>query len=275
MRIFGPCDFAMAKTKRLRNGVGAKVVVYKKFLHPQKDVCAEYPIANKGGVLNELLVVGQGEKNVNKHQQMCVVVRHVNCDDGQLLHTVSARYCKVEQEGATRHIFNDTIQDNPEGGVMWLLWLEKRHWLKFRKFSTKMRQIFVCRVLMLMTEPAPENIPQEEDNIEDCTYFAWGTVTLDERRKLGAVRDVNPSLVNANATLHTNLGYFIHFLPIQFIKTTVIPSTNASLSNPLTWEELLRFLGLILLMVTTQGVARKEFWANEAPATFFGAPFRL
>ena len=64
---------------------------------------------------------------------MCVVMQHVNFDDGRLLHSVS-RYCNVEQEEATEHSFNDTIQDDPEGGGMWLLRLEKRNWLKFKKF---------------------------------------------------------------------------------------------------------------------------------------------
>ena len=40
-------------------------------------------------MLNELLVVGQEEKTVNKRQQMYVVMRHVDFDDGQLLYTVS------------------------------------------------------------------------------------------------------------------------------------------------------------------------------------------
>ena len=85
----------MTKSKRLCNGNGAKVSVYKKFLYSRKDVYAKYPNANKGEVLNELLVVRQEEKNVNMRQQMCVVVRHVDSDDGQLLYTVS-RSCKVE-----------------------------------------------------------------------------------------------------------------------------------------------------------------------------------
>jgi hypothetical protein len=32
-------------------------------------------------------------------------------------------------------------------------------------------------------EPAPENMPEEEDDIEDCQYFALDVVTLDERGK--------------------------------------------------------------------------------------------
>ena len=48
----------MAKRKRLLNGIGAVVAVYNNFLHPRKEVCVKYPNANKGGVLNELVVVG-------------------------------------------------------------------------------------------------------------------------------------------------------------------------------------------------------------------------
>ena len=60
--IFCRSNFEVAKRKRLRNGIEAIVTVYNNFLHPRKEVCAKYPNANKGGVLNELLVVGQDEK---------------------------------------------------------------------------------------------------------------------------------------------------------------------------------------------------------------------
>jgi hypothetical protein len=59
----------MTKNKRLRNGIGAVVTVYKKFLHPRKEVCAKYPKANKGDVLNELLVVRTEERTANMRQQ--------------------------------------------------------------------------------------------------------------------------------------------------------------------------------------------------------------
>ena len=29
-------------------------------------------------------------------------------------------------------------------------------------------------------KPVPENSPQAEDNIEDCEFFTWGEMTLDE-----------------------------------------------------------------------------------------------
>ncbi len=237
---------------------------------------AKYLNANKRNVLNELLVVRTEEKTVNKRQQLCVVMRRVDLDDGLLLHAV-ARYCKVQHEGPAEHFLNDISLDDPEGVVDVAAAVEEEGPSEVPTvFNVEDASNFCAQGFGVDddNEPAPENIPQASDNIEDCKFFAWDETTLDERRKAG-VRDVKPLLVNADATLHTILGYFVHFLPVSFIKSILIPATNASLSDSLTWEEFLRFLGLIFLMATTQAVARSEFWANDVPAILFGEPFRL
>jgi hypothetical protein len=104
----------MPKLKRLRHGVGAKISVLKKFLHPRPLVAEKYPNAGKTDMLHDLVAVGQEEKTVSKKPQLCIIMRHNDFDDGQRLHTV-ARYCKVVQEGAPEHIFIDTLQDSHEG----------------------------------------------------------------------------------------------------------------------------------------------------------------
>ncbi|KAI2505399.1 hypothetical protein MHU86_9012 [Fragilaria crotonensis] len=106
----------MAKKKRLRNGIGALVAVYKMVLHPRKEVCAKYLNANKGDVLSELLVVRTKEKTVNQQQQLCVIMRHMDFEKGLLLHAV-ARYCRVQYEGPAAHFFNDISLNDPEGEV--------------------------------------------------------------------------------------------------------------------------------------------------------------
>jgi hypothetical protein len=67
------------------------------------------------------------------------------------------------------------------------------------------------------------------------------------------MNNVQPSLIRADSTMHTVLGYFTHFLPFVYFKTTVLPTKNAHLSDPLLWEEFLCFLGLIYLMAMSQG----------------------
>ena len=84
-----------------------------------------------------------------------------------------------------------------------------------------------------------------------------------------------PNLVSADATMHTVLGFFLHLLPMEFFKTTVLQAANKTLSDPLTWDEFLRFISILFLFATTQGVPRRMFWSNDQPDIFSGAPFRL
>ncbi len=167
--IFGRWVFAMAKKKRLRNGIGAAVAVYKKFLHPRKEVCAKYPNANKGDVLNELLVVLTEEKTVNKRQQLCVVMRHVDFDDGLLLLAV-ALYCKVQHEGPAEHFFHDISLNDPEGVVDVAAAVGEEGPSEVPTvFNVEDASNFCAQGFGVdgNNEPAPENIPQASDNIED------------------------------------------------------------------------------------------------------------
>ena len=104
----------MPKIQRLRHGIGAKISVYKRFLHPRAAVAAKYPNAAKSDVLEGLIAIGQEEKTIAKKRQSCIVMRHDDFDDGTLLHAVT-RYCKVQEEGALEHLFIELIQDPPEG----------------------------------------------------------------------------------------------------------------------------------------------------------------
>ena len=266
----------MPKLKRLHHGVGAKISVYKKFLHPRALVMAKYPNASKTDVLHGLLAVRQEDKTVSKKQQACIIMRHDDFDDGHLLHAVT-RYCKVVEEGAREHFFKNTSQDGMEGGGPVAVEGDENQAMEIPTNMTddsasNFRALGFC--VDDDSDPAPENIPSPSDKPNECTYKEWNSVPWDERKLIG-VNDILPTLTRADPTLHTVLGYFTHFLPITFIKDTVLPATNAGLSDPLTWDEFLRFLGLIFVMATTQGNARRDFWANDAPEMFSGAPFRL
>ena len=100
-------------------------------------------------------------------------------------------------------------------------------------------------------EPAPENIPNATNTANDGMYRAWGSEHLDARRVVDGVKDVQPTLVSADASMHTLLGFFLHFLPLEFFRTTILQATNKTLSDPLTWDESLQFISILLLFVTT------------------------
>ena len=103
----------MPNNKRLRHGVGAKVSIYKKFLHPKKAVSTRYPNYTKNEVLDNLLTIAQEEKLVSKCQQVCLTMRHDDFDDGQILHAV-AQYRKVTDKGPIESLFNISPSNNVE-----------------------------------------------------------------------------------------------------------------------------------------------------------------
>jgi hypothetical protein len=265
----------MPKNKRLRHGVGAKISIYQKFLHPRKVISTKYPNATKNDVLDNLLVIGQEEKLVSKRRQVCLTMRHDDFDDGQILHAV-ARFCKVTEEGPVESLF-DVISTNDvenaedvavEGGEN----IEREIPSMLNEDISNFRaQGFSVDD---DNEPAPENIPTAVSISNDGIYGRWGSEPLCVRRVRG-VGNVQPSLVSADASMHTVLGFFLHFLPMEYFKTTVLEATNETLSDPLTWDEFLRFISILLLFATTQGVPRRMFWSNDQPDIFCGAPFRL
>jgi hypothetical protein len=108
----------MPKIKRLvRHGVGAKISVNKKFLHPRAAVCSRYPNASKNDALDDLLVIGREEKVVCKRmQRSCILMRHDDFDNGQILHDVT-RFCKVQQEGPVESLFKRPSQQDVDGGA--------------------------------------------------------------------------------------------------------------------------------------------------------------
>jgi hypothetical protein len=122
-----------------------------------------------------------------------------SCDDGLLLYAV-ARYCKAQIEGPAEHFFNDTSFDDPEDMVDVAVVVGEEGPMEVPEiFNGEDASNFRAQGFRVNddNEPAPENIPQAEDSIEDCEFFAWDEMTLDERRKAG-VRDVKLSLVNAD-----------------------------------------------------------------------------
>ncbi len=188
-------------------------------------------------MLDDQLAVGQEEKLVCKRLQTCIVMRNEDFDDGQLLHAV-AWYCKVQQEGTSEHLFNKAQQSDLEGVEAVAVGGEEVVQREVPSILNEDASNFRAQGFEVDDDnnPAPENLLGPNDNNGDCLYFPWGAEPLDGRQAAG-VRDVQPSMANTHATLHTVLGYFIHFLPVDYIKSTLIPTTNATLSKTLTWDE--------------------------------------
>ena len=237
----------MPKIKRLRHGIGAKISVYKKFLHPRALLAARYPNAEKTDVLHGLVAVRQEEKTVSKKRQSCIVMRHNDFDDGDLLHAVT-RYCKVVEEGAVEHLFNETLGDSVDGGGPVAVEEQANEAIEIPSISydedaSKFRALGFC--VDDDNDPAPENIPSPTENPDGCVYKQWNSVPYCDGRLCGA-NNVQPTLIRADQTLHTVLGFFIHFLPVAYFKTTMIPATN------------------VFFLIRCRGRNSSAFWASSS-----------
>ena len=69
------------------------------------------------------------------------------------------------------------------------------------------------------------------------------------------------------------LAHSLHFLLVDYIKEVLLEQMNQLIVPTCLFPEFMRFLALMLLIVTTQGCSRREFWSTEDVEIFFGAPF--
>ena len=72
-----------------------------------------------------------------------------------------------------------------------------------------------------------------------------------------------------------NLQLFEGLFPKEYLENVVLTETNQHLNDRLSYGELLRWIGLWVLMSTVDGSDRQSFWSTKAINMNEGAPFRL
>jgi Transposase IS4 len=123
-------------------------------------------------------------------------------------------------------------------------------------------------------DPAPENVPfAATPSTTSCIYLDWGNNTLDPRRinNLSNYKAVFRGF--DMAAINSILVHFLHFLPVDFIKEVLLEQMNQLIVPPCLFPEFMRFLALMLLIGTTQGCSRRQFWSTEDVDIVLGTPF--
>ena len=112
-------------------------------------------------------------------------------------------------------------------------------------------------------EPAPENIPTADP--PQGVFTQWGYSGGCKRRMEGAVQ-LQPKLLHGNPTgvKPSLLQLFELLFPKDFLCNVILDSINKNMEGdePVSYGELLRWLGLWLLMSTIQGPKRFEYWSS-------------
>ena len=284
----------MAKNKRL--GAGAKCSVLIKFLHPSKLVKETLTNPRHNERLDDLIAIREERKKVNRKDQVVVAFRHCKFDN-QELHCVK-RFVKVVNEGHPDHFFNETSsndsenEDNIEATNQTANGIEEQQGIPLPNdlthFGNRREDIATIRGLGLMVDddndPAPENIPPADDPVVSGATNdlkegqSWGWNGFDER-KVAGIPNVNPSMKGINNLALGVMNYvaiFLLFMPRLYLEDIVLNATNKHLEeNPLSFGELLSFIGIILFMSTVNGNKKKDFWSNNPISMKQGAPYRF
>ena len=66
----------MAKMRKKIMGLGAKVSVFMKYLHPSEHIRQRFPNAEKNYRLTGCTVKGKDEKTVNRRKQKVILIEH-------------------------------------------------------------------------------------------------------------------------------------------------------------------------------------------------------
>lgn len=115
-------------------------------------------------------------------------------------------------------------------------------------------------------EPAPENIPQHNNQDNNIMADTWGHNGTCARKLTGA-RDVQVTINYYPAGVMPNLvQLFELFFMKAFVKDVILQKLNKNIDTGMEevqYGEFLRWIGLWFQMATIQGPQRQEYWASE------------
>ena len=116
-------------------------------------------------------------------------------------------------------------------------------------------------------EPAPDNVPSFDTPAADTLFEGqtWGWNGID-RRAVVAQNQNEPSFKNGWSPQSLSyIDIFLHCLPFKWSIIVLLPSMSRDMKEadiaPLILGDLLRYLGLWLLMSACSGWKREFFWS--------------
>ena len=236
---------------------------------------AKYPNAVANQRLGGLLCIRQEMKTVKNKQVMCFVFRHDEFVDHEL-HCLR-RWSKVITEGDPEHFFPSETQEEAinvgEGAPE-----VEFPVLEGLAYDTERLRAEGYGVDD-DNEPAPENTPVAAQSGGNAVYGEWGFSGICQRRseQLGCeaarLRTVTNDVVMTGLNI---LTMFLLFLPKAFFENVILVETNKKIEgNPVTFGELLQFIGIWLFMSTTAGYSRSDWFSQKPVDRWIGAPYRF
>jgi Transposase IS4 len=261
-----------------RAGVGAVCSAPLRYAKPTRIISAKYSTTTPKQRLENLLALRKESRQLNGHDQICIIFRHVNFDGVELC--THQRWCKVHVEGPESHIFDDqaeSLQDQvleeeqQELPEMVLHHVDSEDVVLFRNEGFDVDDD---------NEPTPENVSINKEALPtESQSWGWRGIC---HRKASTMVDHPPKLIGLSETeakCMTYFSLFLWFFPLDFLHEVLLKKLNENLEREkeriIGLGEILRYIGIWFYMATFAGFTRQQFWSANEIDDFQGAPVRL
>jgi Transposase IS4 len=270
------------RAAKMTMGKGAVVSVLSSRLHPSKLIRDRWPNPEKSHRVENLVVLRQELKKINREDQLALILTHEAFKDGgeYIELYASHRWCVLQCEGDPDFFFTcaaEGEQFQPE--VRELLPVEIREISERAVLDEE--EVRIARELVEIdddNEPAPENMPQQGVGVAANDVFGeWGHEGTCYRRMAGGGLQDNPRLIFPAGIRPTLLQLFEILFPKNYILQVILPMINMNLryGGAVEYWEFLQWIGIWLLIATIQGPERKDFWSTDPISKHGKAPFRI
>ena len=227
-----------------------------RFIHTSQHIRDKYPNSVSAHCLEGCITIHQEVKNVSRRDQLCIVVWHesfkMNEDEYIKLYAIK-RYWKVTEEGESDYFFNGMAGEGKTQEEIQVPLPEE----VVQAAEDVNHQIEALHDVVDIdndNEPAPENIPQPEEDADRVLGNEWGHDGFCYRRlnNLGdhhARMEIQVDATTSDYYLHLFEGLF----PQQLINVVIGKVNNNIEGEPVTKGELIRWIGIWVLMSTVDG----------------------
>lgn len=258
-------------TKRLGEGALCRALI--KHIRPTAAVKAAFPNSLPTARLEDLLAIRREQKTRRGLTYDAVFFSSESIIDVEL--SVAKRYITVIEEGPPDLLWNESGEQAPviEGAVSLHVPVEIDQGI-FSLTGTA-EDIALVRNQGFDVdddnEPVEENIPATDAPVPANNGLyegqSWGWDGFDQRTNKGGYEE--PTFTNYwTPSNKSHLQLFLHAFPHTWLTNVLLPRTKATMKTEspnctdLTLGELLRFIGIRLLMATCIGWRASDFWST-------------
>ena len=239
------------------HGVEAVVSALIRFIHPSEHIRRMFPNPVAGQRLSDCQIVRQEMKKVSRKDQLLIVVHHddFKTEDGDFIDLYAVkRYWKFHKGGDEDLRFNvaPTNDGGAQGDEMLPLPAAVDNYIN----SERVNVVEALQDVVEIdddNELAPENVPRNNDN-NTGVFGEWGHTGFCHRHIQNMPNSPAKLIFSIDPTTDDiYLQLFEGLFPANFLDKMVTEINKKISGDPVTYSELLKWIGLWVLMSTVDG----------------------